>query len=107
MFTLDMKENQDNVVKLNHINKKTLRGFIQYLHMGSVNNLSEIAMDLFKMADMYDIVGLRVILNRLLFISFFSHNAPRVSARPSAKTISSNYSRWPLCMGVMNSNQMF
>jgi len=45
---------------MNDFNVKTIKALIEYLHLESVNNLSDVALELFKLADMYEINEFKV-----------------------------------------------
>jgi hypothetical protein len=60
MFTSGMKEQATGVVEITDFDVKTIKALIEYLHKQSVDDLSEIAVELFKAADKYNIEGLKV-----------------------------------------------
>jgi hypothetical protein len=55
-----MKIRFTGVIKMNDFNVKTIKALIEYLHLESVNNLSDVALELFKLADMYEINEFKV-----------------------------------------------
>jgi hypothetical protein len=60
MFTSGMKEQATGVVEIKDTDAETMKALVEYLHKESVDNLSEVAFELFKVADKYDIEGLKV-----------------------------------------------
>jgi hypothetical protein len=60
MFKSGMKEQATGVVEMKDIDVKTMKAFVEYLHKQSVENLNEVALELFKIADKYSIEGLKV-----------------------------------------------
>jgi hypothetical protein len=60
MFTSGMKEQATGVVEITDVDAKTMKAFVEYLHTESVENLSEVALELFKCADKYMVDGLKV-----------------------------------------------
>jgi hypothetical protein len=55
-----MKEQATGVVEMKDIDVKTMTAFVEYLYKQSVDNLNEVALELFKTADKYSIEGLKV-----------------------------------------------
>jgi hypothetical protein len=55
-----MKEANTGVIEINDFDVKTIEAFVKYLHFKMVDNLSDVALDLFKLADMYNVSGLKV-----------------------------------------------
>jgi hypothetical protein len=60
MFTSGMKEQATSVIEITDFDVKTMKAFIEYLHTDFVENLSEVAFELFKAADKYMVDGLKV-----------------------------------------------
>lgn len=60
MLESDMKEANTGVIEINDFDVKTIEAFVKYLHFKMVDNLSDVALDLFKLADMYNVSGLKV-----------------------------------------------
>jgi hypothetical protein len=60
MFTSGMKEQTTGVVEIADLDVKTMQAFVEYLHTEFVENLSEVALELFKLADKYMVDGLKV-----------------------------------------------
>jgi hypothetical protein len=58
MLTSSMKEETTVVIEIYDFNVKTINALIEYLHKDSVDNLSEVAFELFKVAHKYGIKGL-------------------------------------------------
>lgn len=55
-----MKETKKNVIHIKDIDSKTMEALVEYLYTESPGNFGEFATELFKAADKYNIVGLRV-----------------------------------------------
>lgn len=55
-----VEEEAINEIKIYDFDAKTIKALIEYLHKQSVDNLNEVAFELFKAADKYDIEGLKV-----------------------------------------------
>jgi hypothetical protein len=55
-----MKEQSTGVVEIADFDAKTIKALVEYLYKRSVENLSEVALELFKAADKYSIEGLKV-----------------------------------------------
>jgi hypothetical protein len=60
MLESNMKEGHTNVIEINDFDVKTIEALVEYLHLESVSNLSDVALELFKLADVYNISGLKV-----------------------------------------------
>jgi hypothetical protein len=60
MFTSGMKEQATGIVEIEDTDANTMKALIEYLHEESVDNLSEVAFELLKVADKYSIEGLKV-----------------------------------------------
>jgi hypothetical protein len=56
-----MREANTSVVEMKDIDVDTLKALIEYLHIKSVENLDNVALELFKIADKYKIDKLKVI----------------------------------------------
>jgi hypothetical protein len=55
-----MKEQATGVVEIKDIDAETIEALIEYVYKESVDNLSEVAFELLKVADKYEIEGLKV-----------------------------------------------
>jgi hypothetical protein len=60
MFTSGMKEETTGVIEIENFDAKTIKALIEYLHKECVDDLSDVAVELFKAADKYSIKGLKV-----------------------------------------------
>ncbi|KAJ8679107.1 hypothetical protein QAD02_014894 [Eretmocerus hayati] len=61
MFTHNMKENQQGLVKIEDVTSETMRELLRFIYVGKINNLENIAMDLCAAADKYSIEKLKSI----------------------------------------------
>lgn len=60
MFLVEAsQESKTGIINISDINVKTMKALVQYLHLGTVDNLDEIAEDLFFASDKYNIIALR------------------------------------------------
>jgi hypothetical protein len=59
MFSLNTEEASTNTVEIIGFDVKTVKAFIEYLHLQSVKNLSEVASKLFMLADKYMVKKLK------------------------------------------------
>jgi hypothetical protein len=59
MLMSDTNQETINEITIYDFDVKTINGLIEYLHTESVENLSEVAFDLFKAADKYSIKRLK------------------------------------------------
>jgi hypothetical protein len=60
MLKSDMKEKNTGLIEIDNFDVKTIEAFVEYLHLESVTNLNNVALELFKLADMYNVSGLKV-----------------------------------------------
>jgi hypothetical protein len=60
MLESDMKEANSGVIELNEFDVQTVKAFVEYLHFKPIENLRDVALELFKLADMYNIPRLKV-----------------------------------------------
>jgi hypothetical protein len=60
MLESNMKEKSTGVIEFYDVDVKTIEAFIEYLHLESVQNLNDVALELFYFADEYNISGLKV-----------------------------------------------
>jgi hypothetical protein len=56
-----MQEANSGIVEMKEVNVKTIEALIEYFHTESVENIDEVAFELFKVADQYNIPKLKVI----------------------------------------------
>lgn len=60
MLESNMKEGSTDQIEIKDFDVKTIEALIEYLHFESVDRLSGVALELFKLADVYNINRLKV-----------------------------------------------
>ncbi|ODN05562.1 Speckle-type POZ protein [Orchesella cincta] len=88
MFTVDMKEKENNVVHISDFDEDVVKGMLEYLYTGQTDFISTLAPELLQIADKYDLAGLKqdceyAMVNRLnigdaamVLVLAHAHNAP-------------------------------
>lgn len=59
MFTLNTRERQECIVKIQDAKPNVFKEFIKYLYVAEIDNFKEVGLDLLVLADKYDVKGLK------------------------------------------------
>ncbi|XP_033224523.1 speckle-type POZ protein B-like [Belonocnema kinseyi] len=66
MFSNEMRENLMNQVEMTETDPDVFNEMLRYIYTGKVEDLSDVAFDLYELANKYDIVGLRMMCEQCL-----------------------------------------
>lgn len=75
MFSSDMVENKDNVVKVEEMRYEVFREMLEYIYTGKSLKINEMTEELSVAADRYEITGLLQMCSEILYNSLTMHNA--------------------------------
>ena len=78
MFSNEMKENIMNEVKMTETDPDVFNEMLRYIYTGKVEDLSDVAFDLYELANKYDIIGLRMICEQCLLNTLSVENVIHV-----------------------------
>jgi len=74
MFMSGMQEARENKMAIENVSPEIMACFIEYLYLGKLNNLKDLAKDLFILADKYDVSRLKEECIESLLSSFTKDN---------------------------------
>jgi hypothetical protein len=60
LLTVNCKEVQTGTIEITDAKAVVIEALVEYMHRGDVKNLDSVAVELFKMADKYDVEPLKV-----------------------------------------------
>jgi len=80
MFSLDCKENQENLVHLQDFDSDIVKEMLHFIYTDKVDNLDELAYDLLIAADKYNLEKLKKICAKHLITTITSDNTGDVLA---------------------------
>lgn len=66
MFSMNFEEGRIGILKITDTSAQVIESLLQFLYLGTVENLTAVAPGLFVVADKYSIVDLKVILKWIL-----------------------------------------
>lgn len=75
MFNQDTLEKKTGIVTIEDTNMETFKSFLYYLYTNTIDIINDISFDLCKLADKYNIVGLKNICERYLGSNLTKDNA--------------------------------
>lgn len=74
MFENDMKENQENSVRITDVSYEVMQEILRFIYCGKVNNMETLKLDLFVAADKYMIEGLKILCEEALILDLNIEN---------------------------------
>lgn len=78
MFTHDVLENKSNIVNIPDVDHEILKEMLRYIYTGQVENMENVAIDLFIAADKYDIQDLKSMCEKHIANSLTVENAIQI-----------------------------
>ncbi|XP_065209112.1 speckle-type POZ protein-like [Planococcus citri] len=78
MFKSNMQESQNNHITITDIERETFEEMLYYIYTGKAQNLNESAFELLPVADKYDLKGLRIMCEKVLYKKLAPDNALKI-----------------------------
>ena len=75
MFLIDMKEQNTNQLVVEDIDEKVMQEFLNYLYFGDLGQLDNFKEELLYVSDKYEVLNLKTICSKLLFVEINPKNA--------------------------------
>ena len=77
MFQNETKENQTNAVDIPDVDRETFGALLRFIDTGHVDNLEEVAEELFVAADKYQFAQLKMMCEEQMYRKLSTENAPK------------------------------